>query len=82
MCETRMVFIDQVLTPIRLDKCFWDVLALIAKEQNLSVSRIIQIAHEELYTVDANSDTRVFTLRYYNQKTSLRRNVLVRFPVG
>ena len=68
-CRTRSLRIKGVLTTIRLENQFWDVLAEIAQKEGKTTNQLITKLHEELYALrgeDANftSFLRVCCLRY------------------
>ena len=68
-CRTRSLRIKGVLTTIRLENQFWDVLAEIALKEGKTTNQLITKLHEELYALrgdDPNftSFLRVCCLRY------------------
>ena len=70
-CRTRSLRIKGVLTTIRLENQFWDVLAEIALKEDKTTNQLITKLHEELYALrgdDPNftSFLRVCCLRYFS----------------
>ncbi len=67
--RTRSIRINNVLTTIRLENLFWDVLAEIAGCEDKTTNQMIAALHEELFTARDDSPNftsflRVCCLRY------------------
>ena len=70
--RTRSIRINNVLTTIRLENLFWDVLAEIAGRENKTTNQMIATLHEELCGLreaipNFTSFLRVCCLRYLSQ---------------
>jgi len=57
--RTRSIRINHVLTTIRLENLFWDVLAEIASREDKTTNQMIAALHEELF--DKREDSPNFT---------------------
>jgi predicted DNA-binding ribbon-helix-helix protein len=67
--RTRSIRINNVLTTIRLENLFWDVLAEIASREDKTTNQMIAALHEELFVKRDDSPNftsflRVCCLRY------------------
>lgn len=67
--RTRSLRISGVLTTIRLENQFWDVLAEVAAKEGKTTNQMIATLHEELYALRGDSANfasflRVCCLRY------------------
>ena len=67
--RTRSIRINNVLTTIRLENLFWDVLAEIASREDKTTNQMIAALHEELFARREDSPNftsflRVCCLRY------------------
>lgn len=67
--RTRSIRINHVLTTIRLENLFWDVLAEIASREDKTTNQMIAALHEELFVKRDDSPNftsflRVCCLRY------------------
>ena len=67
--RTRSIRINNVLTTIRLENLFWDVLAEIAGRENKTTNQMIATLHQELQALREDSPNftsflRVCCLRY------------------
>ena len=67
--RTRSLRINHVLTTIRLENLFWDVLSEIASREGKTTNQMIATLHEELFVKRDNSPNftsflRVCCLRY------------------
>ena len=67
--RTRSIRINNVLTTIRLENLFWDVLAEIASREDKTTNQMIAALHEELFVKREDSPNftsflRVCCLRY------------------
>ena len=70
--RTRSMRIHGVLTTIRLENHFWDVLADIAAQENKTANQLVVTLHRELYELRGDSPNfasflRVCCLRYLTQ---------------
>ena len=91
--RTRSIRINNVLTTIRLENLFWDVLAEIASQEGKTTNQMIATLYEELTALRADNPNftsflRVCCLRYLSlprldetaQKLATLRTALVSAP--
>lgn len=71
--RSRSIRIDKVVTSIRLENLFWDVLSQIAAEENLTTNQLIATLYNEVYALQGEvpnfaSFLRVSCIRYLEQQ--------------
>ena len=74
--RTRSIRINHVLTTIRLENLFWDVLSEIASREDKTTNQMIATLHEELFIARDDSPNftsflRVCCLRYLSMPRQL-----------
>lgn len=72
-CRNRSVRIAKVVTSIKLENLFWDTLAELASESNVTTNQLIATLHDEVYafrgeTTNFASFLRVTCMRYLEVK--------------
>ncbi|HLU16236.1 MAG TPA: ribbon-helix-helix domain-containing protein [Burkholderiaceae bacterium] len=77
--RTRSVRISKVVTSIKLENLFWDTLAAIAQENNVTTNELIAELHDEVYafrgeTPNFASFLRVTCMRYLEIKAQPARS--------
>ncbi len=73
--RNRSIRINKVVTSIRLENVFWDILAQIALEEKVTVNQLITELYEELYLLygeapNFTSFLRVTCMNYMTGKSS------------
>ncbi|NYT76117.1 ribbon-helix-helix domain-containing protein [Alcaligenaceae bacterium] len=79
-CRNRSVRIAKVVTSIKLENLFWDTLAELANESNITTNQLIATLHDEVYafrgeTTNFASFLRVTCMRYLEEKARSMQHV-------